>query len=170
MEEPGRLQSIGSQGVGHNWNDLACVHACGQSSWDETLEMRGSKNWATPGKCKLSGMLVGCGIGSYTDPGTKILKERCIAGRWMDEALRRGSHRVWKLQCWLGTSMSVGSSSQVWGAAASTAEWAAPLVPPREEGVLRASCSVCGFLFGWLPRSYLLIPSYSLLVCLAFTV
>ena len=166
MEKPGRLQSIGSQRVGHNWNDLARMHTCGQSSWDETLEMRGSKNWATPEKCELSGMLVGCGIGSYTDSGTKILKGRCIAGRWVDEALRR----VWKLQCRLGSSMSVGSSSRAWGRTASTAEWAAPLVPPRGEGFLRTSCSVCGFLFGWLPLSCPLIPSYSLLVCLAFTV
>ena len=60
--------------------------------------MRGSKNWATPEKCKLSGMLVGYGIGSYTDPGNKILKRRCIAGRWMDEALTRGSQRVWRRQ------------------------------------------------------------------------
>ena len=116
MEEPGRLQSIGSQRVRHNWNSLVCMHVCGQRSWDETLEMRGSKNWVTPEKCKLSGMLVGCRIGSYTNPGTKILKGRFIVGRWMDEAMRRGSQRVWKLQCWLGTSMSVGSSSQAWGA------------------------------------------------------
>ena len=27
IEEPGRLQSIGPQRVGHNWNDLACRHA-----------------------------------------------------------------------------------------------------------------------------------------------
>ena len=26
-EEPGRLQSIGSKRVGHNWSDLACMHA-----------------------------------------------------------------------------------------------------------------------------------------------
>ena len=26
-EEPGRLQSMGSQRVGHEWNDLACTHA-----------------------------------------------------------------------------------------------------------------------------------------------
>ena len=26
-EEPGRLQSMGSQRVGHNWSDSACVHA-----------------------------------------------------------------------------------------------------------------------------------------------
>ena len=26
IEEPGRLQSIGLQGDGHNWSDLACVH------------------------------------------------------------------------------------------------------------------------------------------------
>ena len=26
-EEPGRLQSIGSHRVGHNWSDLACSHA-----------------------------------------------------------------------------------------------------------------------------------------------
>ena len=25
-EEPGRLQSIGSQRVGHDWSDLACMH------------------------------------------------------------------------------------------------------------------------------------------------
>ena len=27
-EEPGRLQSIRSQRVKHNWSDLACMHAC----------------------------------------------------------------------------------------------------------------------------------------------
>ena len=27
-EEPGRLQSIGLQRVGHDWNDLACMHVC----------------------------------------------------------------------------------------------------------------------------------------------
>ena len=26
-EEPGRLQSIGLQRIGHNWNDLACTHS-----------------------------------------------------------------------------------------------------------------------------------------------
>ena len=26
-EEPGRLQSMGSQRVGHDWSDLACMHA-----------------------------------------------------------------------------------------------------------------------------------------------
>ena len=26
-EEPGRLQSMGYQGVGHKWSDLACMHA-----------------------------------------------------------------------------------------------------------------------------------------------
>ena len=25
-EEPGRLQSIGSQSMGHDWSDLACIH------------------------------------------------------------------------------------------------------------------------------------------------
>ena len=25
-EKPGGLQSMGSQGVGHDWNNLACVH------------------------------------------------------------------------------------------------------------------------------------------------
>ena len=27
-EEPGRLKSIGSQRVRHNWSDLACTHMC----------------------------------------------------------------------------------------------------------------------------------------------
>ena len=27
-EKPGRLQSIGSQRVGHDWSNLACMHAC----------------------------------------------------------------------------------------------------------------------------------------------
>ena len=27
-EETGRLQSIGSHRVGHNWSNLACMHAC----------------------------------------------------------------------------------------------------------------------------------------------
>ena len=27
-EEPGGLQSTGSQRFGHNWRDLACTHAC----------------------------------------------------------------------------------------------------------------------------------------------
>ena len=27
-EEPGRPQSIGSQGVRHDWSDLACMHMC----------------------------------------------------------------------------------------------------------------------------------------------
>ena len=27
-EEPGGLQSIGSQRVGHDWSDLACTHTC----------------------------------------------------------------------------------------------------------------------------------------------
>ena len=27
MEEPGELQSIGLQRVGHDWSDLACMHA-----------------------------------------------------------------------------------------------------------------------------------------------
>ena len=27
-EEPGRLQSIGSHRVGHDWSDLACMHVC----------------------------------------------------------------------------------------------------------------------------------------------
>ena len=26
-EEPGGLQSIGSQRIGHDWSDLACMHA-----------------------------------------------------------------------------------------------------------------------------------------------
>ena len=28
MEEPGGLLSMGSQRVGHDWSDLACMHAC----------------------------------------------------------------------------------------------------------------------------------------------
>ena len=28
-EEPGRLQSLGSQRAGHNWSDWACMHAWG---------------------------------------------------------------------------------------------------------------------------------------------
>ena len=31
-EEPGRLQFIGLHRVGHNWDDLACMHAC--SGWE----------------------------------------------------------------------------------------------------------------------------------------
>ena len=27
-EEPSGLQSIGSQRVGHNWSDLACMNSC----------------------------------------------------------------------------------------------------------------------------------------------
>ena len=29
-EEPGGLESLGSQGVGHDWSDLACVHVPGK--------------------------------------------------------------------------------------------------------------------------------------------
>ena len=37
-EEPGKLQSIGSQRAGHNCSSLVCMHACGQAAgleiWD----------------------------------------------------------------------------------------------------------------------------------------
>ena len=32
-EGPGRLQSIGSERVGHDWSDLACMHTLSSDTW-----------------------------------------------------------------------------------------------------------------------------------------
>ena len=41
-EEPGELQSIGSQRVGHDWSDLACSHETqGLRAWLERCQLRG---------------------------------------------------------------------------------------------------------------------------------
>ena len=68
-EEPGRLQSLGSHRVGHNWSNLACMHIwviwrlhCGRILfqtcwcwWDSTPQrlldrsaLNGFLHWATP--------------------------------------------------------------------------------------------------------------------------
>ena len=45
-EEPGGLQSIGSQRVGHNWSNLACCHApgfgddCSKDSYSSPMKMK----------------------------------------------------------------------------------------------------------------------------------
>ena len=42
-EEPGRLQSTGSQRVRHDWSDLACIHAC----WAKTFQSHTPKPAST---------------------------------------------------------------------------------------------------------------------------
>ena len=39
-EEPGGLQSIGSQRVGHNWSNLACTHRCSFHSQNQLQLLR----------------------------------------------------------------------------------------------------------------------------------
>ena len=42
-EEPGRLESIGSQRVGHNWSDLACMQV-----WNYPRDLAGEDDVLLP--------------------------------------------------------------------------------------------------------------------------
>ena len=61
-EEPGGLQSIGSQGVGQDWNDLACRQAL--SAWAMGFARCGSWMWMNWGE------RLGCGSGPRVRAGS----------------------------------------------------------------------------------------------------
>ena len=44
-EEPGRLQSLGSQRVGHDWSDLACTQVCMESGLPSWKRRTASRVW-----------------------------------------------------------------------------------------------------------------------------
>ena len=43
-EEPGRLQSMGSQRVGHNWSNLACTHIITKATENQGESQRNRSN------------------------------------------------------------------------------------------------------------------------------
>ena len=57
-EEPGRLQSIGSQRVGFNWSDLACTHVPGQHAV-QLLHCVGGAWFLKPGFVRLQNTATG---------------------------------------------------------------------------------------------------------------
>ena len=57
-EEPGRPLPIGSQRVGHNWSDLACMHALEK----EMVTHSSILAWRLPGTEEPGGLL---SMGSY---------------------------------------------------------------------------------------------------------
>ena len=64
-EEPGGLPSVGSHRVGHNWSDLACMHACmhWRRKWQPTPVF-------SPGESQGRRSLVGCRLWGRTESDT----------------------------------------------------------------------------------------------------
>ena len=85
-EEPGRLQSIGLQRVGHNWSDLACVHRKPRSwqRWTGTrmdVQAGARRTWIGQGRADMVSLAWGRALlhGSWMKSGSWRFRLCCIS-------------------------------------------------------------------------------------------
>ena len=98
MEEPGRLQSMGSQRVGHDWATSLFTFMHWRRKWHPTPVF-------LPGESQGQGSLVGCHLCGHTESDTT------------EAAQQQHEHGTWTVLCWV-YSYQECRVPWLWGSAA----------------------------------------------------